>query len=366
MPAWPIGPRCASAHPQRGGRARRRRALLAGVDGVLVPGGFGDRGIEGKVGAIGLARQHGIPFFGICLGMQCAVAEYARNILGAGTGQLDRVRQGQPPPGDLPARRAADGDRQGGDDAARGAAGQVGRRQQGGRVLRHGDDFRAASPPLRVQQRLRQQFEAGGMRIVGTSPDGALVEIVEIPEHPWFVGVQFHPEFKSQPTRPHPLFAGFIGAAVAHRVAQKEPALVDRPFSMAEEAKEARKEDLRRRGLEEPGRGGKGGLRKQEQAAPQPAAAAADERTARRPACRCLANSLYLQAAISLGLLPNPFSGKAEANLAQAKHTDRHAGNPPGKDQGNRTPEETDDIEEMLHQLRLAYLAVQEHGGKQA
>ncbi len=72
----------------------------------------------------------------------------------------------------------------------------------------------------------RQQIEAAGMRIVGTSPDGALVEIIEIPEHPWFVGVQFHPEFKSQPTRPHPLFAGFIGAAVAHRAARKEPALV--------------------------------------------------------------------------------------------------------------------------------------------
>ncbi len=200
--------------------------LLAGVDGMLVPGGFGDRGIEGKVGAIGLARQQGIPFFGICLGMQCAVAEFARNMLGLERANSTEFDKNTPHPVIclLDEQRSVTdkgGTMRLGAQPAKLRSGSKAAKCYGTEAIserhRHRYEFNNA---------YRQQFEAGGMVVVGTSPDGALVEVIEIPEHPWFVGVQYHPEFKSQPTRPHPLFAGFIGAAVAHRVARKEEALV--------------------------------------------------------------------------------------------------------------------------------------------
>ncbi len=193
--------------------------LLAGVDGILVPGGFGERGIEGKVDAVHFARTRGIPFFGICLGMQCAVAEFARNVLGlerANSSEFDKdtphpviclldeqktitdkggtMRLGAQPTRLLPESTAA---------ACYGAA-DISERH------RHRYEFNNV---------YRQQFAAGGMRFAGASPDGSLVEIIELPGHPWFVGVQYHPEFKSQPTRSHPLFAGFVGAALRHHLA---------------------------------------------------------------------------------------------------------------------------------------------------
>jgi CTP synthase len=190
--------------------------LLAGVDGILVPGGFGERGIEGKVDAVRFARQRGIPFFGICLGMQCAVAEFARNVVGlekANSSEFDQetrhpviclldeqktitdkggtMRLGTQPTRLAPDSKAA---------AAYGAT-EISERH------RHRYEFNNA---------YRQQFADAGMRFAGTSPDGSLVEVIELPDHPWFVGVQYHPEFKSQPTRSHPLFAGFVGTALAH------------------------------------------------------------------------------------------------------------------------------------------------------
>ena len=115
--------------------------LLSGYDGMLVPGGFGERGIEGKVEAIRFARERQIPFFGICLGMQCAVIEFARNVVGLAGRPFDRVQQGHAAPGDLPARRAEDDHRQGGHDAAGRTAGPSGRRQQVGRRLWRGRSF---------------------------------------------------------------------------------------------------------------------------------------------------------------------------------------------------------------------------------
>jgi CTP synthase len=193
--------------------------LLAGVDGLLVPGGFGERGIEGKVEAIRFARQKGIPYFGICLGMQCAVIEFARNVAGlegANSSEFDKdnphpvicllddqktitdkggtMRLGAHPAMLAPGSKAAECY----------AAEEISERH------RHRYELNNA---------YRQQFAAHGMQITGTSPDGLLVEIVEIPEHPWFVAVQFHPEFKSQPTAPQPLFAGFVGAAVERHTA---------------------------------------------------------------------------------------------------------------------------------------------------
>jgi CTP synthase len=196
--------------------------LLAGVDGVLVPGGFGERGIEGKVDAVRLARERGIPFLGICLGMQCAVAEFARNRLGlagANSTEFDKdtahpviclldeqktitdkggtMRLGAQPARLVPGSRAA---------ACYGSE-EISERH------RHRFEF---------NNEYRQQFAAHGMDVVSTSPDGTLVEIVEIPDHPWFVAVQFHPEFKSQPTRAHPLFHGFIAAAVQRHTSRPE------------------------------------------------------------------------------------------------------------------------------------------------
>ena len=190
--------------------------LLSGVDGILVPGGFGERGIEGKVETIRFARERGIPFFGICLGMQCAVVEFARNKLGlagANSTEFDKnnphpviclldeqktitdkggtMRLGAQPAVLVPGSRAAECY----------GAGEISERH------RHRYEFNNV---------YRNSFAAGGMQFAGCSPDGSLVEIVEIPDHPWFVAVQFHPEFKSQPTRPHPLFRAFVGAAVEH------------------------------------------------------------------------------------------------------------------------------------------------------
>jgi CTP synthase len=196
--------------------------LLAGTDGVLVPGGFGDRGIEGKVDAVQFARQRGIPFLGICLGMQCAVVEYARNVIGLDEANSTEFDKDNPHPviclldeqekitdkggtmrlGAHPARL-----RPGSKAAECYGAEEISERH------RHRYEFNNV---------YRQQFTAHGMEMIGMSPDGSLVEIVEIPEHPWFVAVQFHPEFKSQPTRPHPLFDGFIGAAVRRHASRAE------------------------------------------------------------------------------------------------------------------------------------------------
>jgi CTP synthase len=188
--------------------------LLGGVHGVLVPGGFGERGIEGKVEAVHYARTRGIPFFGICLGMQCAVAEYGRSVLGLERANSTEFDKNNPHPvicllDEQKGITDKGGTMRLGTQPATLATGSRAARCYGAETIserhRHRYEFNNA---------YRQQFEAGGMCVVGTSPDGSLVEIVEIPAHPWFVAVQFHPEFKSQPTRPHPLFAGFVGAAV--------------------------------------------------------------------------------------------------------------------------------------------------------
>ena len=196
--------------------------LLAGVDGILVPGGFGERGIEGKVDAVRFARLRGIPFFGICLGMQCAVAEFARSVMGLERANSTEFDKDTPHPvicllneqktitdkggtmrlGAQPTRLAPNSKA-----AACYAAVDISERH------RHRYEFNNV---------YRQQFAAHGMQVVGTSPDGALVEIVELPDHPWFIGVQFHPEFKSQPTRPHPLFAGFVAAALQRQLVRSE------------------------------------------------------------------------------------------------------------------------------------------------
>ncbi len=186
---------------------------LSQLDGIVVPGGFGFRGIEGKITAAGYAREHEIPFLGLCLGMQCAVIEFARNVCGlAGANSSEFDSQTPHPVIDLMDEQRDVVDMGGtmrlGAWPARLAAGSVVREAYGEEVVyeRHRHRYE-------VNNRYRQALEDAGMSCSGTSPDGRLVEFVELPGHPFFVGTQAHPEFKSRPDRPHPLFAAFVEAA---------------------------------------------------------------------------------------------------------------------------------------------------------
>ena len=198
---------------------------LEDVHGILVPGGFGERGAEGKILAARFARERKVPYFGICFGMQMAVIEAARSLAGidkANSTEFGPTRRAGGRPDDrMDARQRAREARR----RRRSRRHHAARRLSGARCSRarsiaeiYGDDrdLRAPPPPLRGQHRLSRA--AGGQRpdaSPASSPDGLLPETVEIPDHPWFIGVQFHPELKSRPFEPHPLFASFIAAAKA-------------------------------------------------------------------------------------------------------------------------------------------------------
>jgi len=196
---------------------------LGGVHGLLVPGGFGSRGIEGKVAAIRYARQRRLPFFGICLGMQCAVIEFARHVCGLEGAHSAEFADDPPYPViDLMAEQK--------DVMNLGGTMRLGAQPC---VLAPGSHARAAYGKDVIDERHRHRYEfnnryleqlgAAGLLATGRHPDHDLVEIVEVAGHPWFVGVQFHPEFKSKPTAPHPLFAGFVGAALDHQLGRTDP-----------------------------------------------------------------------------------------------------------------------------------------------
>ncbi len=190
--------------------------MLHDVDGILVPGGFGNRGIEGKIMAVRYARENKIPFFGICLGMQCAVIEYARNVCGMeGANSSEFDAETKFPVIDLMPDQV-DVEEKGGTMRlglypCKVYPGTLTEKAYGAELIyeRHRHRYE-------VNNALREQIVEKGLRIGGTLPDGRLVEIVELPEdiHPWFLGAQFHPEFKSRPTNPHPLFKEFIAAAL--------------------------------------------------------------------------------------------------------------------------------------------------------
>lgn len=191
--------------------------LLAGYHGILVPGGFGERGIEGKVQAVRYAREKGVPYFGICLGMQCAVIEFGRHVMGLAGAHSTEFEKDTAHPVICLLDEQRNVTNMGGTMRLGTMPCHLDRHSAAGRAYgqemiderhRHRYEFNNV---------YRQQFEAGGMRFAGTSPDGKLVEIVELAEHPWFVAVQFHPEFKSKPLKSHPLFAGFVGAAIERR-----------------------------------------------------------------------------------------------------------------------------------------------------
>jgi CTP synthase len=197
-------------------------AYLENVNGILVPGGFGERGAEGKIKAARFARTRQLPYFGICFGMQMAVVEAARNLAGIeGASSTEFGPSAEPViglmtewmKGDELERREQNGNlggtmRLGAFDAALAKGSKVAEIYGGTEISeRHRHRYE-------VNMRYRNKLEAAGLRFSGLSPDGLLPEIVEIPEHPWFIGVQFHPELKSRPFAPHPLFESFIGAAV--------------------------------------------------------------------------------------------------------------------------------------------------------
>ena len=199
-------------------------ALLGGVDGILVPGGFGMRGIEGKIEAIRFARTHKVPFFGICLGMQCAVVECARDLLGLENANSTEFEQTTDHPviwlmEEQESVRERGGTMRLGSWPCVLAPGSLAHEAYRADLInerhRHRYEFNNA---------YRKRFQDQGLFATGISPDGTIVEIMERRDHPWFVSVQFHPEFKSKPTRAHPLFRDFIAAALRQREASRHEA----------------------------------------------------------------------------------------------------------------------------------------------
>ena len=194
---------------------------MAGADGILVPGGFGARGIEGMICTIEHAREQKIPFFGICLGMQMAVVEYARHVVALDKANSSEFDENTPSPviDLLPEQKTV---------KEKGASMRLGAFP----CVLEKDSFAYDAYQVReISERHRHRYEfnndfkdvmmAKGLRITGSSPNGSLAEIVEIKDHPWFLGCQFHPEFKSRPTNPHPLFTSFIRAAMQYKLRKK-------------------------------------------------------------------------------------------------------------------------------------------------
>ena len=212
-----------SSERYEGGALERH---FEGFDGLLIPGGFGDRGIEGMLMAIEWARENGLPFFGICLGLQCAIIEYARNVsgrTGANSVEFDADTE-------HPVICLMDSQQQ---VTTKGGTMRLGEYaaslQEGSRVEEVYADQEIKERHrhrYEVNNEYRELFERSGLIMSGTSPDQGLVEVIELPNHPWFIACQFHPELKSRPNRPHPLFASFIKAAAAHAAGSQTRAAV--------------------------------------------------------------------------------------------------------------------------------------------
>ena len=189
-------------------------AVFRGVHGILVPGGFGNRGIEGKMVAVRYAREHNIPYLGICLGMQVAVMEFARHVCGMEGASSTEFDPDTPWPV-IDIMEEQKGLEQTGGTMRLGAYRCRLTPDSGLRALYGADEvFERHRHRYEFNNAYIETFAAHGLRVAGVNPERELVEAVELNGHPWFVGVQFHPEFKSRPTRPHPLFIGLIGAAI--------------------------------------------------------------------------------------------------------------------------------------------------------
>src|SRR6516225_10120404 len=218
---------------------RDAESQLQGFDGILVPGGFGNRGIQGMLNAIRYAREKEVPYFGICLGMQTACIEYARNVCGLADANSSEFNPATPHRIIYKLRELRGIDELGGT------------MRLGAWTCKLEPDSQAAKAygATEISERHRHRYEfnreyepiltGAGLRITGSTPDGTYVEIVEIPDHPYFLGCQFHPEFKSKPLEPHPLFSAFIQASYAsgrvrrHAQAKEELEMFRRPEKIA-------------------------------------------------------------------------------------------------------------------------------------
>jgi len=197
--------------------ASTAKNLLKNVDGILVAPGFGGRGIEGKIEAIRFARENGIPFLGICLGMQCAAIEFSRNVLGHPDAHTTEINQATPfPVIDLMEEQKEIKD-MGGTMRLGSYKCILDKNSKSFEVYQKDLISERHRHRFEFNNRYRELFEASGMRLAGINPNEDLVEIIELVDHPWFVGVQFHPEYKSTVRYPHPLFVGFIKAAINHK-----------------------------------------------------------------------------------------------------------------------------------------------------
>ena len=191
--------------------------ILREADGILIPGGFGARGIEGKIVTIQYAREHQIPFLGLCLGMQCATIEFARNVAGlVGANSAEFDEKTPHPVIHLMSDQQSVNDKGGtmrlGAYACKLGEGTLAQKMYGVSEVRERHRHR-----YEFNNAYREQLTAKGLILSGLSPDGRLVEIVELQNHPWFLATQFHPEYKSRPHHPHPLFSGFVGAALRRK-----------------------------------------------------------------------------------------------------------------------------------------------------
>ena len=189
---------------------------LAGFDGLLIPGGFGERGIEGMLLAIQWARENGLPFFGICLGLQCAIIEFARNVCGLSNAHSVEFADNSTDPVICLMDSQLNVTTKGGTMRLGQYPAQLRPESRVRQIYGVNEINERHRHRYEVNNKYRELLEEKGLNMSGTSPDENLVEMIELPKHPWFVGCQFHPELKSRPTRPHPLFASFIEAAVAH------------------------------------------------------------------------------------------------------------------------------------------------------
>ncbi len=190
--------------------------ILGDMDGILVPGGFGSRGIEGKIKACNYARTHNIPYLGICLGMQIAIIEFARNVLGLDGANSAEINPDTAHPviDILPEQK--DVEEMGGTMRLGKYPCVLNPESKAFALYNNSMIYERHRHRYEVNNDYRNDLEKGGMIFAGTSPDNHIVEMVEIPSHPWFVAGQFHPEFKSRPNKPHPLFRGFVTAAAEH------------------------------------------------------------------------------------------------------------------------------------------------------
>ena len=189
---------------------------LAGFDGLLIPGGFGERGIEGMLLAIQWTRENGLPFFGICLGLQCAIIEFARNVCGLSNAHSVEFADNSTDPVICLMDSQLNVTTKGGTMRLGQYPAQLRPESRVRQIYGVNEINERHRHRYEVNNKYRELLEEKGLNMSGTSPDENLVEMIELPKHPWFVGCQFHPELKSRPTRPHPLFASFIEAAVAH------------------------------------------------------------------------------------------------------------------------------------------------------